>query len=80
MAAIPNIKPQEADESTTLALANVGELAVGVFRSLSGTSLSNMVNDSELTKEAIANLVIGRVTKNLTKRAMSARQSGQYGQ
>lgn len=75
-----NVKPQEADETTTLALANVAAIAVSVFQNISGSAIANSINQSHLTQEAVAAMVTARVVKNLTNRSLQAgRQRGQMG-
>lgn len=66
------VQPQPADETTTMALANCAAIAVGVVQHISGTSISKTINNSPMTQEAIANMSLQRITRNLTNRSLRA--------
>lgn len=70
------VQPQPVDETTTMALANCAAIAVGVVQHLSGTSISRTINSSPMTQEAIANMALQRLTRNLIKRSERASATG----
>lgn len=74
-----NIKPLEADDTTTMALANCAAIAIATVSMIGGSALSRTLNDSPLSQEAIAQMTINRITKNLVGRCLEARRSGALG-
>lgn len=74
-----NIKPMEADDTTTMALANCGAIAIATVSMIGGGALSRTLNDSPLSQEAIAAMTVNRIVKNLLGRCQEARRTGALG-
>lgn len=60
------------DLTSAIALANCGEIAADIVQGLAGKAVADTINNSPVSRAALAQMAINRIIDNLTARSRSA--------
>lgn len=71
-----SIEAGPVDMTSTIALANCGEFAADIIQELAGQAVADTINNSPVSRAALAQMAIGRIVQNLTARSRDARANG----